>query len=289
MVPHKCELNISDIVTDADVQTYEKRGWWISPPVLSSDDIDTALYGADRYFAGERDHNLPGFQISSENQKESSGLSQCDYISIRINEFAQLVSKPIIGAMAAKLMRSSTVRLFHDQLISKPPKLSGAENGVGWHTDLAYWPTCSSKNMLTAWIPLVKSSAENGALAVIDKSHKWSGNEMLHNFHRNDIVATESDISAGKNHREVIIYDVIPGQICFHHCLTIHGSYSNLSGQNRLALSVHLQDDVNCYRPLVRSDGSKAMHLNDTLCAKDSKGNPDYSDPFICPKLWPLT
>jgi len=281
-------LDLSVIVSEADVIKYEKQGWWISPPVLSESDIEAALYGADRFSAGEQDNVLPGFNAEPELDKNSGEIRQCDYISLRVNEFAGLIATPVIGALAARLMRSETVRLFHDQLIHKPPTDDRQKNGVGWHTDLAYWPTCSSINMITAWIPLVKSNADNGSLAVLDQSHKWSGNESLHNFHNRNITATEDDIRSDDSERKIIIYDVEPGQICFHHCLTIHGSYSNHSRNNRLALSVHLQDDSNHYRPRKKADGNLAMHLNDTLCRKDARGQPDYSDPFICPQLWPV-
>ena len=47
---------------------------------------------------------------------------------------------------------------------------------------------------------------------------------------------------------------VIPrGHVSFHHCRTYHGSGANLSDRPRRAISLHLQDGANQYRPLRRA------------------------------------
>jgi hypothetical protein len=37
----------------------------------------------------------------------------------------------------------------------------------------------------------------------------------------------------------------------------------------------------------VDESGRRTVHINDLLVRKDAEGNPDYSDPDICPVLWP--
>ena len=41
------------------------------------------------------------------------------------------------------------------------------------HADHAYWGTCSSQRLLTAWIPFHDVDEESGTLAVLDGSHRW--------------------------------------------------------------------------------------------------------------------
>jgi len=51
---------------------------------------------------------------------------------------------------------------------------------------------------------------------------------------------------------------------------------------------VHLQDDENRYQRVMDSNGRLKVHVNDVLCRKNAIGDPDYSDPSICPTLWPI-
>ena len=75
------------------------------------------------------------------------------------------------------------------------------------------------------------------------------------------------------------------GQVSFHHCLTIHGSFPNRGTLPRRSIAVHLQDEANRYRDYRRADGTLTQHGNDVLCRKVD-GKPDYTDPIICPVLF---
>ena len=51
---------------------------------------------------------------------------------------------PVLGEMAARLMGTSEVRLWHDQAIWKPGQADRGANAsldgnVGWHQDYAHW------------------------------------------------------------------------------------------------------------------------------------------------------
>ena len=75
------------------------------------------------------------------------------------------------------------------------------------------------------------------------------------------------------------------GQVSFHHCLTIHGSYPNRGEQPRIAFALYLQDYNNRYQ-VYRNQGKQVHHFLDNMCRKLANGNPDYSDPEIFPTLW---
>ena len=81
---------------------------------------------------------------------------------------------------------------------------------------------------------------------------------------------------------------VIPkGHMSFHHCRIYHGSGHNRSGQPRRAISLHLQDGENRWRPFPRPDGSLVAYNHDVVVRETSEGTPDYADPEYCPVLWP--
>lgn len=193
----------------------------------------------------------------------------------------------MLAAIAACLAGTDTIRLFHDQLICKPPGVAGEESAVGWHVDAAYWQTCSSRDMLTAWIPFQDCTQDMGALSYIDRSHLRSDTEWMRTFNDRDLGALEKTIAERGDAVRKISPQLKRGQVGFHHCRTIHGSEVNRSDSDRLALALHFQDTSNHYVPHTDASGRLTVHINDLLCRKDSAGHPDYSDPAICPQLWP--
>ena len=76
------------------------------------------------------------------------------------------------------------------------------------------------------------------------------------------------------------------GQVSFHHCWTIHGSYPNRSDKHRQALAVHLQDKDNHYRSYTSKQGREIHIFDEQLCRTLPNGNPDFSDPAVFPLLW---
>ncbi len=274
--------------SDADVHFYQEHGWWISPVLLDAHELEDANFGAERYYAGERDAPLLVDLHTDWKPEDGEVLRQNDYVSRQVDEFRDLLHHPLVAATAARLSGADSLRLFHDQLIYKPPGAPPERNTVGWHADKAYWQTCTSTRMLTAWIPLQESTEELGTLVVLDKSHHWSAELGLRTFHNPDLAALEARIRASGHPMERVPLVMEPGQVSFHHCLTIHGSYPNVSDRPRLAYAIHLQDGGNVYQAALQDNGKPVIHINDILCGKDAAGQPDYADPAICPEVWPL-
>lgn len=277
---------IALLPSEQEVDFYREHGWYISKPILSEEEIEDANYGAQRHYNGERDTSLPivsGFL----DWKETDGdiLRQNDYVSMQNDQIRDFVFNPIIAAIAARLCGNNTMRLFHDQLIYKPAREAHSDSTVGWHRDIDYWQTCTSDNMLTAWIPFQDSDTHNGTLTFIDKSNNWVDDHNWRTFRDQDLAKLEAQFCpSGEPIRKVPVA-VSAGQVSFHHCRTIHGSYSNLSDRPRIGLAVHMQDDTNCYCQAVDRHGKPVLHVNDLLCRREN-GQPDYFDPTFCPILW---
>lgn len=278
---------IALLPTDDDVAFYDEHGWWISPRILSDDEIDNAAYGAERYYEGERDSPLLVETGRDWTEADGDVLRQNDYVSLQMEELRELLANPIIAASAARLAGTDEIRLFHDQLIYKPAGAEPATNVVGWHTDISYWKTCSSRSMLTAWIPFQDLTEDMGPLVVLDRSFRWQGNDELKSFHQSDLAALEERIETGGDPMTVVPMVMRKGQVSFHHSRTVHASYPNTSQIPRLAFAVHMQDGGNRFQ--VAHDpatGKTATHINDILVRKDAEGRPDYRDEEICPLLW---
>ena len=268
-----------------DVDKFEEHGWFTTPKILDDSLVEDAAYGASRYYEGERDHSLHVSAGFLDWKKEhGEGIRLNDYVSLQNEELKKLVHSSYIAFLAAKFSRCSGIRLFHDQLICKPPN---QRTKIGWHIDESYWRTCSqAKSMLTAWVPLTDCTLNDGVLMVIDKSHMWSGNHWMNTFNNPDLNHLESKINSNGEEINKVPIVIKRGQINFHKSRTIHGSFENRGSDFRIAIAIHYQPDNNRYVEYIDNRGKKILHINDVLCKKDIKGHPNYSDQDICPLLW---
>jgi hypothetical protein len=280
-IPEQREL----LPSDDDVAFFREHGWYISKPIFTEEQIDDALYGAERHWAGERDHPLLIRGFLDWQPGDGDGLRLNDYTSLQNDDLRRFLFESVVGEIAARLTGTPRVRLFHDQLIYKPPVDQGKEAVIGWHTDKAYWQTCTSSDMLTAWIPFHDCGALEGTIHMIDGSHRWPGNEGMRTFYDQDLADLERRFETGGQPVRRVPMELKKGQVSFHHGSTIHGSPPNRSGAPRRSLAVHMQDDANRYRRQLGPDGNPILHINDLLCRKGPDGQPDYTDPDICPVL----
>ena len=274
--------------TEEDVAVYEEHGWYISKKVLSDELFDAALLGSERYYRGERDTPLPvDTGYTDWKPKDGNIIRNNEFVTLQNRQLRQLGFQPIVAAIAARLAKTKQIRLFADSLLCKPPTVRDSKNGViGWHTDKAFWSTCSSENLLTAWIPFQDCNELIGPLVVLDRSHKWLETQNLKSFYDQNLENLEEKLRQQKRDIIKVPMTLKKGQMSFHHCRTIHGSYPNHSNLFRLALAMHLQDDVNHYRPFW-NDKEEQIHIGyESLCRKLPDGNPDFSDPAVFPVLW---
>jgi ectoine hydroxylase-related dioxygenase (phytanoyl-CoA dioxygenase family) len=274
--------------TEADVLFYEEHGWYISPKVLSDEMIEEAIQGSDRFYNGERDGLLP-VKNGYSNWKPEDGydvVRNNEFVSLQNRELKKLLMQPIIGAIASRLARTQSIRLLDDQLVYKPPQNPDGKSAVGWHADRAYWSTCTSHNLLTAWIPFHDCDESIGPLVVLDGSHKWSNIEDTRFFNNPNLEDMEEKFRNEGRKTVKVPMTLKKGQISFHHCWTIHGSLPNYSNSTRLAFAAHLQDENNCYQPFWTKQGKKIQIADELMCRKLPNGNPDFSDPAVFPVLW---
>jgi phytanoyl-CoA dioxygenase PhyH len=281
--------------TDADVGDYAEHGWYLSRKLLTDDEVDTLHAASERFYAGHRDRRLPLRPPYLAYWDPSDGAVQRhnDYIFYECDEIAAILRKPLIGAVAARLARATEIRVFQSTLIYKPPSPDEPSNLVPWHADRHYWSTCTSDRMLTAFIPFHACDEEFGTITIVDGSHRWreiEGDDFTRHFaHRDrselDQILRRTAESNGQRVRTVPM-NIPKGHMSFHHCRVFHGSGHNRRDVPRRAISFHLQDGDNRWRPYQRPDGSLVTYNHDVLVARTPEDTPDYADPAFCPVLW---
>ena len=140
--------------------------------------------------------------------------------------------------------------------------------------------------MLTAWIPFHDCGDEMGTITMIDGSQHWPDNTQTLDFFSSDLEGLEKKFVTGGQEVVRMPMNLKKGQVSFHHCLVIHGNGPNRSPNPRRSIAVHLQDEANRWQEYHFSDGRLADHDNDRL-VRQADGHPDYTDPQICPILYP--
>ncbi len=97
--------------SDEDVALYQTHGYYLSRKLFTDKEIDAAIAGSERYYAGERDFSPPnGHQPTGWKPEDGDVLRKNDYASLQNRELTALVRKPLLGAVAARLCGSG-VRL----------------------------------------------------------------------------------------------------------------------------------------------------------------------------------
>ena len=274
---------------DNDVAFYEANGYYISKEgMLPEALLDSAYDGIQRFYEGERDAVLP-IESGYCNWKKSDGEGQRnnEFISLQKKELLALATYPLLGAIAAKLTHSTSMRLLDDQLIYKPSGTSTTPGiGTGWHSDRAYWATCSSNKLVTAWVPFHPVPENRSPLAVMAGSNRWPGTEDFRFFNQQNFKEMEQRLRAEGKEVRIVPLTMKRGQASFHHSWTIHGSYPNTSGQPRLSYAAHYQDGDNHYRAYRNAEGRDIHIFDEKLCRTLPNGDPDFSDPAIFPTVW---
>lgn len=273
--------------TEEDVARYEAMGWYMSQQIIPHSLLDEVRSAIEAHQLGRRDRALPRTaKFSDWRPGDGDGVRNNEFCSLQNDTVSKLVMLPVLGAIAARLARASSIRLFDDQAIYKPPAGSGGTaTAVGWHTDHSYWSTCTSTRMLTAWIPFEDAGEENGTLQVVDSSHRWPESEHMRGFNDPDLGRIEERIGREIPKSLITPMRLRKGQVSFHHMRALHASAPNRAGAPRVALAIHVQDGGNCYRAYSSANGARVVLPHDQLCRRDAEGRPDYSDPDIFPQI----
>lgn len=246
--------NLQFQMTVKDRQSYQEKGYWISPKILDDDQIRRLRKEQERIWI--RDYDGDGYPYNGgwRPHQDPLKIRKLENVWWVNDEVRKAVTSPIVGEMAAFLMETDEVRLWHDQLIYKPgagEEVTQAGN-VGWHQDYGYWQCSSTTNMITVWIALQDTDLNNGVMASINGSHKWGFIPDSDTFFDQDLEKLKERYTADGHEWVEEPCILKAGEASFHHSLTFHGSGPNLTKEPRLSVVAHLMPAGTCYRPGVQ-------------------------------------
>ncbi len=222
-------------ITDSDIKFYKKNGFIKLKNVLDKATLD--------YFNNEITKVVTEQNPLLKKPIEERNTFEQAFIQIgnlwKTNAIIKkLVLSKRLGKIAADLMQVDGVRLYHDQALYKEPSKK-IKNITPWHADQFYWPL-DTKNTITAWIPLQKTTPDMGPLAFSMESHK-------HDFGRALEISDESEAKIQKSlsdaNLELVDEGFDVGEISFHGGWTFHRASANTSDKVRAVMTVIYMED----------------------------------------------
>ncbi len=224
------------LITDADIDTFQRDGVVLVRGLLA-DYVDLLRAGVEANMAA------PG-PYASENEKAGeTGRFFDDYCNWeRIPQFAEVVRNSPAAAVAADLMQSQTVQVFHDHVLVKEP---GTSMATPWHQDGPYY-FVEGRQTVSFWVPL--DPVDEAALRCVAGSHRWE----------KDVLPTRWVTQEGYFPDEgqympvpdpeaegmrIVEFPMQPGDALAFDFRTLHGARGNMSASRRRAFSLRLVGD----------------------------------------------
>jgi ectoine hydroxylase-related dioxygenase (phytanoyl-CoA dioxygenase family) len=147
-----------------------------------------------------------------------------------------LISHPRLVDLAEQLCGPEVIASSVYRLRPKIPNYG--YGAVPWHQDSSYFePYCDKALVLTAWLPLVNATKENGCMYVIPKSHRLP--VVTHNLHASGkyLEISEDNLPEG----EWICCPVPKGGVLLVTNRTVHGSFLNTTDGVRWSMDLRYQ------------------------------------------------
>ena len=161
----------------------------------------------------------------------------------RIAAYEAVIRSSRLGAVAATLMGSRTVRLHHDHLLVKEP---GTTIRTPWHQDQPYY-NIDGFDTVSFWIPLDPVPRES-SLEFVAGSHATRTWYMPRGFFDDRPLVFEEgtfaevpDVEADRDAYTILGWELEPGDAVAFNMLTLHAAAG--SRDRRRAFSVRLVGD----------------------------------------------
>lgn len=224
------------LLTQSHIDTYQAEGVVLIKG-LFADHVDTLRRGV------EVNMTQPGPYASENLKPGDAGRFFDDYCNWdRIPEFREAITQSPAAEVAADLMNSSSVQMFHDHVLVKEP---GTSKPTPWHQDGPYY-FVEGKQTVSFWSPLDPVRA--ASLRCVAGSHKWPRQVLPTrwisetNFYADDSVymPVPDPDAEGMPIRE---WEMEPGDAVAFNYLTLHGARGNDSTSRRRAFSLRLVGD----------------------------------------------
>jgi ectoine hydroxylase-related dioxygenase (phytanoyl-CoA dioxygenase family) len=226
-------------LTSDQIERFERDGFVVVENVIDGAAIEKARSRFEPLFSGQFETGLYPDEWNWQKGRDAEDLTRqiCNGWKSDLT-IASIVLRADIGKAAAELRGWPGARIGQDNVIWKPP----GTKALGFHQDDSYNEWIVPGEMLTCWITLDDTKANQGTIEYVRGSHRWPVAPPIRQFHApNDPL---SDLRPAATSAGVEAYDIVPieipaGAAVFHHGRTWHGSRDNRGERPRRAVIAH--------------------------------------------------
>mgnify|MGYP002040250818 CR=1 FL=1 len=263
--------------SDQQVDEFSRDGAIVLRGVLRPAEVELLRQGIDANLAA------PSVRAKVASQPDDPGFFIEDFCNWQeIPAYWDVISRSALPAAAARLTKSTQVRLYHDHMLTKE---SGTRQRTPWHQDQPYYNVEGSQNV-SFWIP-VDPVSRASTLELVAGSHKgpWL---MPRTFMTNEArwfpegaLADLPDIEADRAAHDILGWAVEPGDAIAFNMLTLHASAGLEPGRRRRVFSVRMLGDDMRHAPRRWKTSPDFPGLAEQLPAGAPMAHP------LFPVLWP--
>jgi len=212
-------INDTPLLSEQQLADYKEYGVLSPLSFLTPDEASSArdVFLALQAMCGTK----PGANVTSQCHLHFPQIYALVCDARLLDRVAQIIGENI-------LVHSTT--LFH--------KHAGDAQFVSWHQDAYYWGL-SEPQLVSVWIALSPSTAENGCMQVIRATHKEG--ILPHGEKSNDeknLLRSGLSLKAAPVLDDVQDVILQPGEFSLHHPFAIHGSSPNRSTTPRMGFAI---------------------------------------------------
>jgi ectoine hydroxylase-related dioxygenase (phytanoyl-CoA dioxygenase family) len=163
-------------------------------------------------------------------------------LSKRFEGFRDFIYNSPVAEAAAAIMGSREVRFYNDTIFVKEPQ---APEPTPWHQDQGYCYLDGMDNCAT-WIALDPANKVSGAMTYAVGSHRWGKMFTLPDSDHpgNVFDGPMPDVDGNPDRYPTVIFDIKPGDVVFHHLMTLHKAGPNTThGTRRRVYSNRMNGD----------------------------------------------
>ncbi len=227
---------LHSLLTQEHVDAYQKDGVVLIKGLLK-DYVEPLRRGIETNMAE------PGTYAAENLKAGDTGRFFDDYCNWnRIAEFEDAIRYSPMAEVAADLMQSNSVQVFHDHVLVKEP---GTSKATPWHQDEPYYFVEGQQNV-SFWAPL--DPVKDASLRCVAGSHRWEKPVLPTRW------LSEEDFYAGEDiympvpdpdaeGMRILEWEMEPGDAVAFNYKTLHGARGNQASSRRRAFSLRLLGD----------------------------------------------
>jgi ectoine hydroxylase-related dioxygenase (phytanoyl-CoA dioxygenase family) len=228
-------------VASEDVDAFQRDGAVCLRKLFEPSEIELLRAGIDANLVSLS----PRAKVAS--RSDDPGCFVEDFCNWRENErYHRFLFETGVAEVAGELMKSRTVRLYHDHMLTKEP---GTRQRTPWHQDQPYY-NINGRQCCSFWIP-VDPVSRSATLEFVAGSHlgPWfmprSFMDIQAKWFPEGSLRELPDIEARRADYGVLGWEIEPGDaVCFH-MLTLHATAGVEDDRRRRVFSVRfLGDDI---------------------------------------------